>query len=298
MANTKELRERIKSVKSTQQLTRAMKMVAAAKLKRAQDTIIQLRPYAQKLGEIMGNIAAEVTGDIESPYMKQPAAEKVLLVVVTSNRGLCGAFNANVNKAALEVAQGVYPEQLAAGNLSILAIGKKAFEYFKKRGFNMVGENHDVFADLSFDSVNAVATMVMDGFVSGKWDRVDLVYNEFKNVMSQIKRHEQFLPIAANPAPAPAAGAAAKVDYIFEPNKVDILTDLIPKSLRIRFYKAVLESNAGEQGARMVAMDNATTNAEELIKQLRLAYNQARQAAITKEILEIVAGAEALASAG
>lgn len=302
MANTKELRERIKSVKSTQQLTRAMKMVAAAKLKRAQDTIIQLRPYAQKLGEIMGNIASEVTGDIESPYMKQPAPEKVLLVVVTSNRGLCGAFNANVNKAALEVAQGVYPEQLAAGNLSILAIGKKAFEYFKKRGFNMVGENHDVFADLSFDTVNAVASMVMDGFVAGTWDRVDLVFNEFKNVMSQIKRHEQFLPIAANPAPAPApvagAAAAAKVDYIFEPNKVDILTDLIPKSLRIRFYKAVLESNAGEQGARMVAMDNATTNAEELIKQLRLAYNQARQAAITKEILEIVAGAEALASAG
>lgn len=299
MANTKELRERIKSVKSTQQLTRAMKMVAAAKLKRAQDTILQLRPYAQKLGEIMGNIAADMTGDIESPYIKQPAPEKVLLVVVTSNRGLCGAFNANVNKAALEVAHGVYPEQLAAGNLSILAIGKKAYEYFKKRGFNLVGENHDVFADLSFDTVNAVATMVMDGFVEGKWTRVDLVYNEFKNVMSQIKRHEQFLPIAANPAPAPAAGAAAtKVDYIFEPNKADILTDLIPKSLRTRFYKAVLESNAGEQGARMVAMDNATTNAEELIKQLRLAYNQARQAAITKEILEIVAGAEALASAG
>ena len=300
MANTKELRERIKSVKSTQQLTRAMKMVAAAKLKRAQDAIVQLRPYAQKLGEIMGNIAADMSDDLDSPYTKEQKPEKVLLVVVTSNRGLCGAFNTNVNKGALEVAKGVFPEQLAAGNVSVLAIGKKSFEYFKKRGFPLVGENNDVFQDLSFDTVNAVATLVMDGFVEGKWNRVDLVFNEFKNVMSQVKKHEQFLPIVGTPAPAAGASgaSAAATDYIFEPNKADILKDLIPKSLRTRFYKAVLESNAGEHGARMVAMDNATTNAEELIKQLKLAYNQARQAAITKEILEIVAGAEALASAG
>jgi F-type H+-transporting ATPase subunit gamma len=300
MANTKELRERIKSVKSTQQLTRAMKMVAAAKLKRAQDAIVQLRPYAQKLGEIMGNIAADMSDDLDSPYTKEQKPEKVLLVVVTSNRGLCGAFNTNVNKGALEVAKGVFPEQLAAGNVSVLAIGKKSFEYFKKRGFPLVGENNDVFQDLSFDTVNAVATLVMDGFVEGKWNRVDLVFNEFKNVMSQVKKHEQFLPIVGTPAPAAGASGAssAATDYIFEPNKADILKDLIPKSLRTRFYKAVLESNAGEHGARMVAMDNATTNAEELIKQLKLAYNQARQAAITKEILEIVAGAEALASAG
>lgn len=302
MANTKELRERIKSVKSTQQLTRAMKMVAAAKLKRAQDSIVQLRPYAQKLGEIMGNIAADMSDDLDSPYTKVQKPEKVLLVVVTSNRGLCGAFNTNVNKAAYEVATGVYAEQYAAGNVTILAIGKKAFEFFKKRGFPLVGENNDVFQDLSFDTVNAVATLVMDGFVEGKWNRVDLVYNEFRNVMSQVKRHEQFLPIEGTAAPvaATAAGTPPKTnsDYIFEPNKADILKDLIPKSLRTRFYKAVLESNAGEHGARMVAMDNATTNAEELIKQLKLAYNQARQAAITKEILEIVAGAEALASAG
>jgi F-type H+-transporting ATPase subunit gamma len=300
MANTKELRERIKSVKSTQQLTRAMKMVAAAKLKRAQDSIVQLRPYAQKLGEIMGNIAADMSDDLDSPYTKVQKPEQVLIVVVTSNRGLCGAFNTNVNKAALEVATGVYAEQHAAGNVTILAIGKKAFEFFKKRGFPLVGENNDVFQDLSFDTVNAVATLVMDGFVEGKWNRVDLVYNEFRNVMSQVKRHEQFLPIEGTPAPAVSATTVAKnnSDYIFEPNKADILKDLIPKSLRTRFYKAVLESNAGEHGARMVAMDNATTNAEELIKQLKLAYNQARQAAITKEILEIVAGAEALASAG
>ncbi|MEY3442601.1 MAG: hypothetical protein RLZZ519_882 [Bacteroidota bacterium] len=300
MANTKELRERIKSVKSTQQLTRAMKMVAAAKLKRAQDAIVQLRPYAQKLGEIMGNIAADMGDDLDSPYTKEQKPEKVLLVVVTSNRGLCGAFNTNVNKGALEVAQGLYAEQLAAGNVSVLAIGKKSFEYFKKRGFPLVGENNDVFQNLSFDTVNSIASLVMDGFVEGKWNRVDLVFNEFKNVMSQIKKHEQFLPIVGTPAPAAGAtgAATAPTDYIFEPNKADILKDLIPKSLRTRFFKAVLESNAGEHGARMVAMDNATTNAEELIKQLKLAYNQARQAAITKEILEIVAGAEALASAG
>jgi F-type H+-transporting ATPase subunit gamma len=304
MANTKELRERIKSVKSTQQLTRAMKMVAAAKLKRAQDAIIALRPYARKLNEIMGNLAAEMGDELDSPYAKPVKPEKVLLVVITSNRGLCGAFNANVNKTALEVAQGQYAEQLAAGNLWILAIGKKAYEYFKRRGFQLVGENHDVFADLNFDTVNSVASMVMDGFVEGKWNRVDLVYNEFKNVMSQIRKHERFLPIEGKPAPAAASSttetAATKVnaDYIFEPNKEEILLSLIPKSLRTQFFKAVLESNAGEQGARMVAMDNATTNAEELIKVLKLAYNQARQAAITKEILEIVAGAEALASAG
>lgn len=299
MANTKELRERIKSVKSTQQLTRAMKMVAAAKLKRAQDAIVQLRPYARKLNEIMGNIAADMADELESPYAKQRQPEKVLLVVITSNRGLCGAFNANVNKSALEVAQGVYAEQLAAGNVSVLAIGKKAYEYFKRRGFRLVGENNDVYAELSFETVNAVASLVMEGFVDGKWDRVDLVYNEFKNVMSQIKKHEQFLPIAGKPAAAVSTDGGAKTnsDYIFEPNKEEILLSLIPKSLRIQFFKAVLESNAGEQGARMVAMDNATTNAEELIKQLKLAYNQARQAAITKEILEIVAGAEALASA-
>ncbi len=301
MANTKELRERIKSVKSTQQLTRAMKMVAAAKLKRAQDAITQLRPYAQKLSDIMGNIASDMSEELDSPYAKQEKPEKVLLVVVTSNRGLCGAFNTNVNKAAWEVATGFYPEQHAAGNVSVLAIGKKAYEYFKKRGFTTVGENNDVFQNLSFDTVNAVATLVMEGFVEGKWNCVDLVFNEFKNVMTQVRKHEHFLPIAgAAEVAAPVAGAAVKnnSDYIFEPNKADIMKELIPKNLRTRFFKAVLESNAGEQGARMVAMDNATTNAEELIKQLKLAYNQARQAAITKEILEIVAGAEALASAG
>jgi F-type H+-transporting ATPase subunit gamma len=295
MANTKELRQRIKSVKTTQQMTKAMKMVAAAKLRRAQDSIIQLRPYALKLNEIMGNLAANVGEEIDSPYAKQVKPEKVLVVVITSNRGLCGAFNTNVAKEGLRVVREVYAEQHALGNVEVLSIGKKAFEFFKKRGYKLVGENHDVFANLSFDTVDAVASMVMEGFVNGRWNRVDLVFNEFRNVMSQVRKHEQFLPIVATPD---AGAAKSNADYIFEPNKTDILEDLIPKSLRTQFYKAVLESNAGEQGARMVAMDNATTNAEELLKQLKLAYNQARQAAITKEILEIVAGAEALASAG
>lgn len=295
MANTKELRNRIKSVKSTQQMTKAMKMVAAAKLRRAQDGITRLRPYALKLNEIMGNLAANVSEEIDSPYAKAHKPEKVLIVVVTSNRGLCGAFNTNVNKEAARVIKELYAEQDAAGNVEVLTIGKKAYDFFKRRGYKLVGENHDVYADLSYETVNNVASMVMDGFVAGRWNRVDLVFNEFVNIMTQARKHEQFLPIEAT---AKVEGeSTSNADYIFEPDMAEILESLIPKSLRTQFYKAVLESNAGEQGARMVAMDNATTNAEELLKSLKLAYNQARQAAITTEILEIVAGAEALASA-
>lgn len=295
MANLKEIRNRIKSVKTTQQMTRAMKMVAAAKLRKAQDNITRLRPYAVKLKEIMANISGSMTSDeLESPYLAERKAEKVLLVVVTSNRGLCGAFNANVAKYAESISNEQYGAQKAAGNLYILAIGKKGYEYFERRDYNLVGENHDVFADLSFDNVNAVAEQVMEGFVNGEWDRVDLVYNEFKNVITQIKTQEQFLPVLS--AVEEDAGSS-NVDYIFEPGKEEILLDLIPKSLKIQLFRAVLESNAGEQGARMSAMDSATENAEELLKDLRLVYNRARQAAITTEILEIVAGATALESA-
>ena len=271
-------------------------MVAAAKLRRAQDNITNLRPYAVKLNEIMGNLAANVGGEIDSPYASTQAPEKVLLVVITSNRGLCGAFNTNVNKEALRVIKEHYTAQEAAGNLEILAVGKKAYDFFSKRNYKVVEDkNHDVFANLSFESVNEVGSMVMEGYVAGRWNRVDLIFNEFVNVMSQERTHEQFLPIAATP---PAEGDTGSTsDYIFEPSMAEILEDLIPKSLRTQFFKAVLETNAGEQGARMVAMDNATTNAEDLLKELKLAYNQARQAAITTEILEIVAGAEALASA-
>ena len=296
MANTKELRERIRSVKSTQQMTRAMKMVAAAKLRRAQDAITRLRPYAVKLGEIMGNITANVTEGIDSPFTAERNPEKVLIVVVTSNRGLCGAFNAAISKHAQIAIKENYAEQEAAGNVEILAVGKKGFEFFSNRKYSVVGENQDVYTGLSYDKVNEVTSMVMEGFTEGRWDRVDLVYNEFKNVMTQVRRHDQFLPV--KPAEAEEEASTANADYIFEPEQDEILTELIPKSLRTAFYRAVLESNAGEQGARMIAMDNATENAEDLIKDLKLRYNQARQAAITTEILEIVAGAEALASAG
>ncbi|MEM0996983.1 MAG: ATP synthase F1 subunit gamma [Bacteroidota bacterium] len=299
MANLKEIRERIRSVKTTKQMTSAMKMVAAAKLGRAQKNIERLRPYATKLQEIMGDIAGNVSEPLESPYAEERTQEKVMLVVITSNRGLCGAFNANVAKEGVAAANGDYQDQYAAGNLGILAIGKKGFEFFERREFNMVGgKNHDVFADLRFETVNAVAQSIMDAFVEGEWDRVELVYNTFKNAATQVLTREQFLPLRGveeHPEEAEASGVAA--DYIFEPDQYEILSELIPKSLRIQLYRAILESNAGEQGARMVAMDNATENAEELLKSLRLSYNKARQAAITTEILEIVAGAEALESA-
>lgn len=300
MANLKEIRSRIKSVITTQQMTKAMKMVAAAKLRRAQDNILRLRPYALKLQEIMGDIRGNMSAeDFDSPFAEDRKPEKVLLVVVTSNRGLCGAFNANMIKMAMSVAQEKYAEQHAAGNLEVLCIGKKGYEGLTRRGLKAVGENHDVFSNLNFETVSEVSEQVMEGFIEGRWDRVDLIYNEFKNVVVQVRRHEQFLPLSADAATeAPEGASHAQADYIFEPEKEEILKDLIPKSLKLQMYKAVLESNAGEQGARMSAMDNATENAQELLKTLRLTYNRARQAAITTEILEIVAGAEALASAG
>ena len=296
MANLKELRNRIRSVTTTKQMTSAMKMVAAAKLGRAQKNIERLRPYAHKLKEIMGNIAGNSSETLDSPYAVSRNPENILLVVVTSNRGLCGAFNTNVCKEGLATAQNEFSEQHAAGKVSVLAVGKKGYEFFEREGFPLVGENHNVYAELTFDTVDAVASKVMDGFEDGTWDQVKLIYNKFVNVMSQDRTSEQFLPLAGNPAEE-AEGSQANADYIFEPGREEILTDLIPKSLRTQFYSVILESNAGEQGARMVAMDNATENAGDLLDSLRLAYNQARQAAITTEILEIVSGAEALASA-
>lgn len=298
MANLKEIRSRIRTVVTTQQMTRAMKMVSAAKLGRAQRNIERLRPYSKKLQEIMGNIAANLTETIDSPFAQVREPGKVLLIVVTSNRGLCAAFNTNVCKEVLHVVETHYQKQKAAGNLHILAIGRKGFEFFKRRGYDMVEDkNFDVFLNLSFDTVEPVVSMVMEAFKAGEYDRVDLIYNEFRNVAMQTRRHEQFLPVES-PVNESAGASGAGGDYIFEPSRAEILADLLPKSLRIQFYRAILESNAGEHGARMMAMDNATTNAEELMRSLRLTYNRARQAAITTEILEIVAGAEALASAG
>lgn len=292
MANLKEIRSRINTVKNTQQVTKAMKMVSAAKLRKAQERMHQLRPYTQKMKEIIENVVSALNvEEIPSNLVEKRPVKNVLLVVVASNRGLCGPFNANIFKHAVQTVQDNHADLLKSGNVHVLAIGKKTYEYFAKRKFNMVeNQNFDVYANLSFDSVNAVTEKVFKGFTSGEFDQVYLVFNEFRNVMAQNKIAEPFLPLTITKTEA----KTTSTDYIFEPGREQILVDLIPNSLRLRLFRAVLDSNAAEQGARMVAMDKATENAGALLKELKLKYNKARQAAITKEILEIAAGADAL----
>lgn len=292
MANLKEVRNRIASVSSTQQITKAMKMVAAAKLKRATSAIIQLRPYANKLKDILVNVSSSVEG-VSSPYTVERKAENILVVVITSNRGLAGAFNANVIKAASQLINTVYQDQLNAGKVSVLAIGKRGHDHFARRGFNMIGYHSDLFSALNFENVSQVTQEIMDRFVEGEFDRVELVYNQFKNAAVQILTTEQLLPLV----PAEVESAAEQfADYIIEPSKEKIILELIPKAIKTQLYKAVLDSNASEHGARMTAMDKATENAGELLKSLKLSYNQARQAAITTELTEIVSGAAALSA--
>jgi len=294
MPSLKEVRSRIASVNSTQQITKAMKMVAAAKLRRAQDGIIQMRPYAQKLSEMLGTVSAGAELAGESPYKQARAVERVLLIVVTSDRGLCGAFNTNVVKAANALIAEKYAAQNRRGNVEILPIGKKGAEAFLRRGYKVNSSYVDTFSSLSFATVRAAAEEVMNAFSAGQYDVVEIIYNEFKNIATQIIRTEQFLPIVSTTVQSNKKASA--VNYIFEPSEEEIITELIPKTLKIQLYKAVLESNASEHGARMTAMDKATENAGELLKELRLVYNRTRQAAITKEILEIVGGAEALSA--
>ena len=293
MANLKEVRTRIASVKSTQQITSAMKMVAASKLRRAQNAIIQMRPYARKLKEILQNLSASLdSGDGGSIFSQQREPQKVLIVAITSNRGLCGAFNANVIKAANKLIYGKYKAQHEASALKLFTIGKKATEYYSKRDF-VIESHDDIFDHLTFENVSEIAVKLMDQFANKEVDRIDIVYNQFKNAATQLLTDEQFLPVEPIKLEE-GQKEMLKADYIFEPSKEEIVTDLIPKSLKIQLYKAILDSNAAEHGARMTAMHQATDNAQELLKDLRLAYNKARQAAITKEILEIVSGAEAL----
>ncbi|MBC7922552.1 MAG: ATP synthase F1 subunit gamma [Ferruginibacter sp.] len=314
MASLKEVKGRITSVTSTQQITRAMKMVAASKLRRAQDNITQMRPYAQKLSAILSNISATNDDASQNPFAKVRAVNRVLLIVITSDRGLCGAFNSNVIRATNVLMEENYPALVGRGDVHILSIGRKGYENFSRRGFTVLGDHTGAFTALSFAKVRLAAEEAMQAFLEGRYDRVDIVYNEFKNVATQILRREQFLPIqeikkdeeAKNPTPGAAAGnaqrsaiqrtAAPQDDYIFEPSKERIFSELVPNTLKVQLYKAVLESNAAEHGARMTTMDKATDNAGELLKQLKLVYNRTRQAAITKEILEIVGGAEALAN--
>lgn len=299
MPNLKDIRIRINSVKSTQQVTKAMKIVSATKLKKAQGRMNALRPYAAKLMEIKANITASVdVSDIPSPLVQTREPKNILLILVTSNRGLCGPFNGGLIKFADQFIADTYADELAAGKLQLLCIGKKGFDYYNRRSFKVLdGKNFDVFTNLTFEAANDVADRIFSGFEAGEFDKVHLIYNEFKSVMAQTRRVETFLPAAveAETEKAPAV-VSAKADYIFEPEKAEILSDLIPKALRTQLFRALLESNAAEHGARMVAMDSATNNADALIKDLRLQYNKARQAAITKEILEISAGADALSN--
>jgi F-type H+-transporting ATPase subunit gamma len=289
MANLKEIRIRITSVNSTMQITSAMKMVSAAKLKRAQDAITRMRPYSLKLQEILGNVSATLDGN-DGIYSTQRDVKNVLVVAITSNRGLCGGFNNNVLKDIKASLKGQY----AGANVKILSLGKKAFDAYKKTAHHYnegFGEApYSIFDKLTFGNASAIAENIMGQYAKGKFDKVVLVYNSFKNAAAQEIKHEQFLPVQ----PMTGNVSASKVEYIYEPTKEQILEDLIPRSLKVQLFKALLDSNASEHGARMTAMHKATDNAGALVKDLKITYNKARQAAITNEILEIVAGADAL----
>ena len=285
MANLKEIRSRISSVGSTMQITSAMKMVSAAKLKRAQDAITQMRPYANKLTELLVNLSSTLDSSEGGDYSEKRDVKKVLLVTITSNRGLCGGFNANIIKKAKSLIINEYKD----AQTDILSIGKKSSEDFTKNGFNVLSTHDELYSDLTFDNTSEIAQTIMDAFTNTEYDKVVVLYNQFKNAATQIVMNEQFLPIES-----PENSESTIGDYIFEPNQKDIVETLIPKSLKTQLFKAVLDSYASEHGARMTAMHKATDNAGELKKELTLSYNKARQAAITNEILEIVGGAEAL----
>jgi F-type H+-transporting ATPase subunit gamma len=286
MANLKEVKQRITSVTSTQQITRAMKMVAAAKLRRAQDRILKMRPYSQKLTSILNDVISGMGGELDVIYAQQREVKSVLLVVMTSDKGLCGAFNSNAIKAAVYLLE----NRFKGAEVTVLPLGKKAFEFFSKRGYQVNSDYYGIFADVKYDEVREIALYAMKGFESGKFDHVAMVYNHFRNVATQDVTVEQFLPMGVDASER----KEVSTDYILEPSKEYVVQDLVPTALKTQFYKAVLESNASEHGARMTSMDKATENAGELLKELKLLYNRSRQAAITNEILEIVAGANAL----
>ena len=285
MANLKEIRIRISSVESTIQITSAMKMVSTAKLKRAQDAIIQLRPYANKLTEMLVNLSASLDSRDGNTFSKEREEKNILFVTITSNRGLCGGFNSNIIKRT----SALIKQEFEKCNSSIISIGKKSSEYFPKNGFNVISTHDDLCNEITFDAVSEIAESIMNDFANAKYDKVFLVYNQFKNAATQIIMNENYLPVET-----PEDESATIGDYIFEPSKEEIVDVLIPKSLKTQLFKAILDSHAAEHGARMTAMHKATDNASELKKELTLTYNKARQAAITNEILEIVGGAEAL----
>jgi F-type H+-transporting ATPase subunit gamma len=286
----KEVRGRIKSVQSTQQITKAMKMVSAAKLRRAQDAITQMRPYAHKLQEMLGNIVSNSDGEVSLALAAERPVEKALVIVVTSDRGLCGGYNSNLIKLTKQVIKDKYADQHAKGNVQVLPIGKKAFEHFSKNNYKVVPDFWEIFTGLSFEKVQAAAKYAMDAFASKEVDAVELVFSEFKNAATQQFIAEPFLPVQK----VVNTQTTKKADFIYEPNKEVLIAELMPKILNTQLYKAVLDGNASEHGARMTAMDKASDNANELLKALKISYNRARQAAITTELTEIVSGAAAL----
>lgn len=292
MANLREIRNRIATVKSTQQITKAMKMVAAARLKKAQDRVVALRPYAGKLRAVVGRLSA--TAPTDSPLLKESASQgRILVLVVGSDRGLCGGFNSNLFRYTEETFRTRFPEALAAGNLHLVTIGRKANDYFRRRGYTILESHNGFFDRVSYEASQRITRMAVTRFLSGEYDAVHIAYNEFKSVIAQNRVVEPMLPVTIEAV----SGADLQADTLFEPDAGSLMDAILPLHLNTQFWRAVLESNASEQGARMAAMDNATENASAIIRELQLKYNQARQAAITTEISEIVSGAEALKGA-
>lgn len=289
MATLKDIRTRIKSVKSTQQVTKAMKMVAAAKLRRAQDSAIQSRPYAAKLGEMLGSLSAKVDTSLNPLLSSRDEVRKVLVVLVTSDRGLCGAFNTNIIKLAQRVVTGEYGELHRNGNVEMLCAGTRGYDFFRKRDYKIAKAYPGVFQSLDFNVAKEIAEFASEKYLSGEYDKVVMVYNEFKSVLAPTLKSETLLPISAE-----GSGESGSSDYLYEPSPASIIDALVPKHLNTQVWRVMLESNAAEQASRMTAMDSATENAKELLRLLNISYNRARQAAITTELSEIVAGAEAL----
>ncbi len=286
----KEVRNRIKSVQSTQQITKAMKMVSAAKLRRAQDAIVQMRPYAKKLQEMLSNIVSNSENDSSMALAAERPAEKVLLIVITSDRGLAGAFNSNVIKLAKSTIAANYAEQFRKGNVTIWSVGKKGYEHFSRLNYKTNATYKDIFLDLKFENVQQLSEAAMKAFSEKEFDVVEIVYSQFRNAATQVFEVERFLPI---PKTEKKAGAT-KADFIFDPSREELVAELMPKILNTQLFKAILDSNASEHGARMTAMDKASENANEMLRSLKISYNRARQAAITTELTEIVSGAAAL----
>lgn len=292
MPSLKEVRTRIESVRSTQQITSAMKLVAASKLRRTQNAILTLRPYATKLREILQNLSDSMESSDSGAFSKARPVQKALIIILTSNRGLCGPFNSNVIRNVRQHIATEYDELNRKGKLELFCLGKKGAEHFRKANYQIAEVNNEIFDQLSFDNSARIAESLMDQFAAGKYDRIEVVYNQFRNAAVQVLTIEQFLPVL--PLEGKKKEQGPRADFIFEPEKETLLKELVPKVLKIQFYKMILDSLASEHGARMTAMHQATDNAQEILKQLRLSYNKARQATITKELLEIVSGAEAL----